>query len=88
MYMLNIIYKLNSNLQSRSAAQLVFKLNDLSTAVFLQKKDEERRINGKSLIGVLSGKFLEGDIIKIIIDNPSKVNEIKQIFNDYGVENV
>ena len=77
MYMINLIYKLNKNLQSRFAAHLVFKLNDLSTAIFLQKKDEERKINGKSLVGVLSGNFLEGDIIRIIIDNPSKANEIK-----------
>ena len=51
-------YYLTTNLLQRNAASLVFQLNELSTAVYLYKEYDERRVNGKSFIGILSGKFL------------------------------
>ena len=50
-------YYLTQNLLQRNAASLVFQLNELSTAVYLYRENE-RRVNGKSFIGILSGKFL------------------------------
>ncbi len=49
-------------------------------------RDYGRRINGRSLIGVLSGHFLQGDTIKILIDNSEEMSRIKEIFNEYGTE--
>ena len=46
-------YVLNKNLFSKNATSLVYSLNELKTSVFLYK-DYGRRINGRSLIGVLS----------------------------------
>ena len=70
---------------SRNATSLVYSLNELQTSVFLYK-EYERRINGRSLIGVLSGHFLQGDTIKILIDNPEEMSRVKEIFNEYGTE--
>ena len=78
-------YKLNLTLWNRNAANLVFALSELSTSVFLYK-EYGRRINGKSLIGILSGRFLQGDTIKILIDNPEQMSRVKSIFNQYGEE--
>lgn len=78
-------YKLNLTLWNRNAANLVFALSELSTSVFLYK-EYGRRINGKSLIGILSGRFLQGDTIKILIDNPEEMSRVKSIFNQYGEE--
>lgn len=78
-------YKLNKNLLSRNATSLVYSLNELKTSVFLYK-EYERRINGRSLIGVLSGRFLQGDTIKILIDNVEEMSRVKEIFNEYGTE--
>lgn len=78
-------YKLNVNLWNRNAANLVFALNELPTSVFLYK-EYGRRVNGRSLIGILSGHFVQGDTIKILIDNPEQMSRIKSIFNLYGEE--
>lgn len=78
-------YRLTSNLLQRNAAQLVFALNSLPTSVFIYR-DYGRRINGKSLIGILSGKFLQGDVIKILIDNIEEMSRVKEIFNEFGIE--
>lgn len=78
-------YKLNLTLWNRNAANLVFALSELPTSVFLYK-EYGRRINGKSLIGILSGRFLQGDTIMILIDNPDEMSRVKSIFNQYGKE--
>ena len=78
-------YKLNLTLWNRNAANLVFALSELPTSVFLYK-EYGRRINAKSLIGILSGRFLQGDTIKILIDNPEQMSRVKSIFNQYGEE--
>lgn len=79
-------YYLTENLLQRNAAGLVFALNDLPTSVFIYRAYDERRINGKSLIGILSGRFLAGDTIKILIDNIEEMGRVKEIFDNYGTE--
>lgn len=85
--MMSCSYYLTHNLLQRNAAQLVFALNNLSTSVFIYRENDNRRINGKSLIGILSGKFLQGDVIKILIDNIEEMSRVKEIFNEFGKEN-
>lgn len=74
-------YYLTTNLLQRNAASLVFQLNELSTAVYLYKPNDERRVNGKSFVGILSGKYLEGETIKILIDKPEELSRVKRIFD-------
>lgn len=62
-------YRLNYNLFKRNAANLVFSLNELPDSIYIYRNNDERRINGKSLIGILSGHFLKNEIITIEANN-------------------
>lgn len=57
-------YKLKRDLTGRVASQLNWELNEIPHQIFLRIHDG-RIINGKSLIGVLSGRFVKGDVIEI-----------------------
>lgn len=78
-------YKLNNNLLERNAANLVFSLKEINSSIFLYRENE-RRVNGKSLIGILSSRFIQGETIKILIDNSEELSRIKEIFNEVGTE--
>lgn len=78
-------YKLNDNLLERNAANLVFSLKEINSSIFLYRENE-RRVNGKSLIGILSSHFIQGETIKILIDNSEELSRIKEIFNEIGTE--
>lgn len=78
-------YKLNDNLLERNAANLVFSLKEINSSIFLYRENE-RRVNGKSLIGILSSHFIQGETIKILIDNSEELTRIKEIFNEVGTE--
>lgn len=78
-------YKLNNNLLERNAANLVFSLKEINSSIFLYRENE-RRVNGKSLIGILSSHFIQGETIKILIDNSEELSRIKEIFNEVGTE--
>lgn len=79
------IYKLNDNLLERNAANLVFSLKEINSSIFLYRENE-RRVNGKSLIGILSSRFMQGETIKILIDNSEELSRVKDIFNEIGTE--
>lgn len=78
-------YKLNNNLLERNAANLVFSLKEINSSIFLYRENE-RRVNGKSLIGILSSRFMQGETIKILIDNSEELSRVKEIFNEVGTE--
>lgn len=78
-------YKLNDNLLERNAANLVFSLKKINSSIFLYRENE-RRVNGKSLIGILSSRFMQGETIKILIDNSEELSRVKEIFNEVGTE--
>ena len=78
-------YKLNDNLLERNAANLVFSLTEINSSIFLYRENE-RRVNGKSLIGILSSRFMQGETIKILIDNSEELSRVKEIFNEIGTE--
>ena len=78
-------YKLNDNLLERNAANLVFLLKEINSSIFLYRENE-RRVNGKSLIGILSSRFMQGETIKILIDNSEELSRVKEIFNEIGTE--
>lgn len=78
-------YKLNDNLLERNAANLIFSLKEINSSIFLYRENE-RRVNGKSLIGILSSRFMQGETIKILIDNSEELSRVKEIFNEIGTE--
>lgn len=78
-------YYLTQNLLKRNAANLVFSLKEINSSVFLYRVND-RRVNGKSLVGILSARFMQGETIKILIDNPDEMSRVRSILNEIGTE--
>lgn len=66
MYSKEVVIRNKLGLHSRPAVYFVKKVNDYKSAVWVEK--DGRRINGKSLLGVLSLGIADGDVIKIIAE--------------------
>ena len=81
---MKISYKLNKNIEARVASMLAWDLSQLHSSVHIQLED--RVINGKSLIGILSAQYKAGDIITIVFDEEEDLEKIKEIFNELGGE--
>ena len=81
---MKISYKLDKNIEARVASMLAWDLSQLHSSVHIQLED--RVINGKSLIGILSAQYKAGDIITIIFDEEEDLEKIKEIFNELGGE--
>lgn len=79
-----IKYYLKENLLQRNAANLSFNLNEISDSIYIYRNNDERKVNGKSLIGILSGHFLQTDIINIEFNNVENQGRIQEIFNEFG----
>ena len=78
---MTIIYKLNKNLTGRVATQLNWELEKLEGTIQIATKDD-RFINGKSLIGLLSGGFKMDDIIEIFIEKDKDVELVRSSFKE------
>jgi len=64
-----------NGLKARPLNYFFAKANDFpDTNIWLEKDGEERRVNAKSMLGVISLSIACGDTIKIIADGP-KENE-------------
>lgn len=77
-------YYLKENLLQRNAANLSFNLNEISDSIYIYRNNDERKVNGKSLIGILSGHFLQTDIINVEFNNVENQSRIQEIFNEFG----
>lgn len=77
-------YKLNRDVVARTATMLNWDLNQLHSSIHIQSND--RVINGKSLLGILSAQYKMGDIITVIFDDEKDLDKIKEIFNELGGE--
>ena len=77
-------YKLLKNLTGRTASQFNWGLSSIEHQVFLRIHDG-RIVNGKSLIGLLSGRFLKGDIIEIATYKQEEAIEIEKIINELQI---
>ena len=77
-------YYLKENLLSRNAANLVFALSNIPESIYIYRNNDERKVNGKSLIGILSGHFLQTDTINLEFDSVENLSRIQEIFNEYG----
>ena len=79
------MFRLNQNLLQRNAANLVFALSEIPESIFIYRNNDERRVNGKSLIGILSGHFLQTETI-CIETNGENWSRVQEIFKNYGDE--
>lgn len=81
---MTVTYRLNKDLTGRTAAMLNWKLGTLKSSVRIVNKEEDRIVNAKSLIGLLSGCFKADSIIDIKVENENEINEVKKAFNEVG----
>jgi phosphotransferase system HPr-like phosphotransfer protein len=63
--MITVRYRLKKDLLGRTANQFSWKLQDCPFQIHLTMGKDGRIINGKSLIGILSGRFRAGSEIEI-----------------------
>lgn len=80
---MEIKLKLTDNLNNRNAANLVNSLRELSSSVFIYK-DSGRKVNGKTLVGLLSGNFSINEIINVNFSNLDELSRLQSIFSYYG----
>lgn len=66
MYVKEVMVQNQVGLHARPATFFIQKANEFKAAVWVEK--EERRVNAKSLLGVLSLGIIGGNEIKIISD--------------------
>ena len=66
MYLKDVTVKNQVGLHARPATFFIQKANEFKSSVWVEK--EERRVNAKSLLGVLSPGIVGGTTIRIIAD--------------------
>ncbi len=64
-------------LHARPATFFIQKANEFKSTIWVEK--EERRVNAKSLLGVLSLGIVGGINIKIIADGPDENNAVESL---------
>ncbi len=66
MFVKDVVVKNQVGLHARPATFFIQKANEFKSSIWVEK--EERRVNGKSLLGVLSLGIISGTSIRIIAD--------------------
>lgn len=83
MYMQQSIVKCESGLYNRQATYFIQKANEFKSGIWVEK--DERRVNAKSLLGVLSLGIVKGTTITLIADGPDAkeaVESLTQLVSD------
>ena len=62
-------------LHARPATFFIQKANEFKSSIWVEK--EERRVNAKSLLGVLSLGIVGGTAIKVIADGPDEQDAVE-----------
>ena len=64
-------------LHARPATFLIQKANEFKSSIWIEK--DERRVNAKSLLGVLSLGVAKDSTINIIADGPDEVEAVEKL---------
>ena len=70
MYMKEAVVNNQVGLHARPATFFIQKANEFKSSIWVEK--EERRVNAKSLLGVLSLGIVKGTSINLIADGPDE----------------
>lgn len=76
----SITVELETGLQARPAAQFVQQANKFSADIFIEK--EQKRVNAKSIMGLMSLAIGTGEEIKLVADGTDE-EEALQFLCDY-----
>ena len=74
MYVKDVTVQNQVGLHARPATFFIQKANEFKSSIWIEK--EERRVNAKSLLGVLSLCIVGGTDIKIIADGVDEQNAV------------
>ena len=77
MYVKEVVVQNQVGLCARPATYFIQKANEFKSTVWVEK--EERRVNAKSLLGVLSLGINGGTKIRIIADGTDEQEAVEQI---------
>ena len=70
MYVKDVLVQNQVGLHARPATSFIQKANEFKSSIWVEK--EERRVNAKSLLGVLSLGIMGGTKIRIIAGGPDE----------------
>ena len=77
MFVKDVVVQNQVGLHARPATFFIQKANEFKSSVWIEK--EERRVNAKSLLGVLSLGILGGTSIRIIADGTDENDAIDSL---------
>lgn len=77
MFTLQTIVKCESGLHNKQATYFIQKANEFRANVWVEV--DERRINAKSLLGVLSMAITSGTVVTLIADGPDEETAVKTL---------
>ena len=78
MYMKEAVVNNQVGLHARPATFFIQKANEFKSSIWVEK--DERRVNAKSLLGVLSLGIVKGTPIKLIADGPDEKEAVEALF--------
>ncbi len=79
MYDMNVVIKNEVGLHARPATFFIQKANEFKSSIWVEK--DERRVNAKSLLGVLSLAIVGGTSIRIIADGVDEQQAVEGLVN-------
>lgn len=77
MYVKEVTVQNHVGLHARPATFFIQKANEFKSSIWVEK--EERRVNAKSLLGVLSLGIVGGTTIKIIADGSDEQQSVEAL---------
>ena len=77
MYNKEVTVQNQVGLHARPATFFIQKANEFKSSIWVEK--EERRVNAKSLLGVLSLGIIGGTTIKIMADGPDEQQSVNSL---------
>ena len=77
MYVKEVLVKNKAGLHARPATFFIQKANESKATIWVEK--EERRVNAKSLLGVLSLGIMGGTQIRIIAGGPDEEQAVEEL---------
>ena len=77
MYMKEAVVNNQVGLHARPATFFIQKANEFKSSIWVEK--DERRVNAKSLLGVLSLGIVKGTSINLIADGPDEKGAVEAL---------
>ncbi len=75
MYVKDVMVQNKAGLHARPATFFIQKANEFKSSIWIEK--DERKVNAKSLLGVLSLGIIGGTEVKIFADGPDEIDAVE-----------